>query len=202
MSQAPNRRAFSTTILPRIILAVVVIIVVVVTVFRNGREADNSVVATPMQDPVVADTTPSTANVSSRPRFARAQPLLDTTRTARNEQRAAMQEQVDGTHAALASQYRNQKVDPVWAPGKERELAGLSSSDQIKQLNADVTNMTVDCKASVCKISGDFKSTTAGDDWVTLYMGNLGSKLPSASYKYIRNADGTVRIEIYGVGRK
>ena len=201
MSQVPTRRAFTTTTLPGIILAGGVVIVVAVTVFRSGERSDQSVAAPPMQDPIVSDTTAPTANFTSGPRIEIAPPL-SSTRAARNEQRAALQQRVDGTHAALASQYRNQRVDPAWAPGKERELAGLSSSDQIKQLNADVANMTVDCKASVCKISGDFKSITAGDDWLTLYMGNLGSKLPAASYKYLRNADGTFRIEIYGVGRK
>ena len=33
-------------------------------------------------------------------------------------------------------------------------------------------------------------------------MNNVGAKVPVASYKYVRNPDGTVSINVYALGRK
>lgn len=118
------------------------------------------------------------------------------------DKRKQVQQQVDRTQAAFAARYNNEPVDAAWAGAKEAELMGLGVSDQIRQLNAQPQNMAVDCKSSMCRITGDFASMSTGDDWVTLYMNNVGDKVPVASYKYVQNPDGTVSINVYAVGRK
>jgi len=181
--------------LPWILLAAVVVLVTVVFLARRGERPEAA-------DP--ASNRQSSA-VSNAPAVPSAAPdLLDpATRTAgRAADRAAAQAEVDQTREIFSLQYRSEKTDPAWAPAKERELAELSSSDQIRDLKADVQNLNVDCKTSMCKITGDFKTMTAGDDWFILYMNNVGSKLPVATYKYVNNPDGTLTMEIYAQGRK
>ena len=117
------------------------------------------------------------------------------------EARKDVQQKVDRTQAAFAARYNNEPVDAAWAGAKEAELMGLGVSDQIRQLGAEPQNMSVDCKSSMCRITGDFATTSTGDDWFTLYMNNVGAKVPVASYKYVRNPDGTVTINVYAMGR-
>jgi hypothetical protein len=118
------------------------------------------------------------------------------------EKRKQVQQQVDRTQAVFAARYQNESVDAAWAGAKEAELMGLGVSDQIRQLGAEPKNMAVDCKSSMCRITGDFATMSTGDDWVTLYMNNVGDKVPVASYKYVQNPDGTVSINLYAMGRK
>lgn len=195
MSQTPARRPFSTAVLPWILLAVVVVLVIVVFLVKRG------------EPPQAADDTSSqqpsevvgAADARSVPRAADEMPPAGAIRAA---ERAAVQAEVDKTRELFTLQYRSEKTDPAWAPAKERELAELSTSNQIRDLKADVQNLKVDCKTSMCKITGDFKTMTAGDDWFILYMNNVGPKVPTAVYKYVNNPDGTLTMEIYAVGRK
>lgn len=120
----------------------------------------------------------------------------------RTEQRQKVQETVDTAQSGLAAQFNGEKTDTAWAPAKERSLAALSTSDQIKGLNADISNLSVNCKSTVCRVTGDFPTMVAGDDWFTLYMNNVAPEMSYASYKYVPNKDGSFRIEVYGVGRK
>ena len=113
-----------------------------------------------------------------------------------------MQARVDRTQASFATRHRSEAVDPVWSNTKEAALTRLATSDQIKQLGVDARDLNVDCRTSMCRITATFDSTGAGDDWVVLYMNNVAAQVPTASYKYIQNADGTVTINIYAVGRR
>jgi hypothetical protein len=109
---------------------------------------------------------------------------------------------VDRTQATFASRYGSEPVDAAWATAKQAELTDLSVSQQIRELGVEPENMAVDCKSTMCRVTADFASTSAGDDWFTLYMANVGAKVPVASYKYIQNPDGTVTINLYALGRK
>ncbi len=117
-------------------------------------------------------------------------------------QRKRVQTRVDATNAALAAKFRDEKIDPTWSTGKERRLAELSTSTQINEINATIENLSVNCKSTVCRVSGDFPSTSVGDDWFTLYMNNVGTEVPYAAYKYVPGKDGRVTIQVYAVARK
>jgi hypothetical protein len=118
------------------------------------------------------------------------------------QKRKQVQARVDRTQAAFASRHRNETVDPGWSNAKEVALTKLATSDQIQQLGVDARNMAVDCRTSMCRITADFDSMAAGDDWVVLYMNNAAQQLPAASYKYIQHPDGTVTINVYAIGRR
>ena len=183
-------------------IAVILVIALAMLFKRGGNEAP--VVTQPDQQ--------ASADAATRPDPRRGgmrvpgQPLsvaaLQEQRQKAADKRKQVQQQVDRTQAAFAARYNNEPVDAAWAGAKEAELMGLGVSDQIRQLDAEPENMVVDCKSSMCRITGDFATMSTGDDWITLYMNNVGDKVPVASYKYVQNADGTVSINVYAVGRK
>ena len=185
------------------LVAIAVILGIVLTMFfrRAGNDAA----------PAVAQPEPR-AQSATRPDPRRGampsagQPLspaaLRDQRQKMADKRTRVQQQVDRTQAEFAARYNNEAVDSAWAGAKEAELMGFGVSDQIRQVNAEPQNLAVDCKSSMCRITGDFASMSTGDDWITLYMNNVGDKVPVASYKYVQNPDGTVSINVYAVGRK
>jgi len=118
------------------------------------------------------------------------------------EKRKQVQAKVDRTQATFANRYQNESVDAGWAGPKEAQLTRLATSPEIQQNRIEARNLNVDCKRSMCRITGEFDSMGAGDDWFALYMNNVAAEVPVASYKYIRNPDGTVTINVYAVGRK
>lgn len=182
-------------------LAVIVVIALAMLFKRAGNETGSA--ARQPEQQVSAQAVPDPRRGGTR---AAGQPLpaadLRAQREKAAENRKRVQQQVDRTQAAFAARYENEPVDAAWAGAKEAELMELSVSDQIRQLGAEPQNMSVDCKSSMCRITGDFANSSTGDDWFTLYMNNVGAKVPVASYKYVRNPDGTVTINVYAMGRK
>jgi hypothetical protein len=115
---------------------------------------------------------------------------------------ARVQAIVDRTRERLIARHAAERVDPAWSNAMELELVELADSDQIRALHANVSNLEVDCRTTMCRMRGDVPSITAGDDFVTLYMTNLGSRMPEAAYRYVRDDDGALHIEIFGIGRR
>lgn len=202
MTDPSDRSSFFARHFPWIVAIGILVVMLVITLNRSDLAAKRN---NEVEDAAAVSMSMATA---SRPEGAvprrRPASLEDSALIAnrRAEQRKNVQETVDSTQKALTAQFRNEKIDAAWAPSKERALAELSTSDQIKSLKADISNLSVDCKTTVCRVTGDFPSMVAGDDWFTLYMNNVAPEIPYASYKYVPNADGTVRIEVYAAGRK
>lgn len=205
MTDPPSRSTFFARRLPWIVAAAILLVVIVITLGRldsKGNRSGN--VDVPSGATAPADKAPMASAAGSVPSQRRRVPFDDPNLVSkrRNEQRRNVQKTVDSAQTGLAAQFLSEKTDAAWAPSKERALAALSTSDQIRSLNADISNMSVDCKSTVCRVTGDFPTMVAGDDWFTLYMNNVAPEIPYASYKYVPNKDGTVRIEVYGIGRK
>jgi hypothetical protein len=180
---------------------VIVVIALAMLFKRTGSDPAPAVV--PLEQQAEATTRPDPRRGAMR---SPGRPLsVEAVREQRQktaEKRKQVQQQVDRTQAEFATRYKNEPVDAAWAGAKEAELMKLGVSDQITQMGVEPQNMAVDCKSSMCRITGDFVSMSKGDDWVTLYMTNVGDKLPVASYKYVHNPDGTVSINVYALGRK
>lgn len=202
MTDSSARRTSSVRFLPWLVVAAILLGVIGITLVRGLGTSSRSEEVPPsgVLSADVADSPIPQGMPSPKRAVAVDDPDLIANR--RSEQRKKVQDTVDTSQSALASQFQSEKTDAAWAPSKQRALAGLSSSDQIKQLNADISNLSVDCKTHVCRITGDFPNMTAGDDWFTLYMNNVAGEVTYASYKYVPQPDGSVRIEVYGVGRK
>ena len=191
------------SLFPWLVAIAVISVIALAMLFKRADNEAAPAVAQPDRKPSPGHATGSLAlarmPVPGQPLSAEA--LQDSARQTADK-RKQVQQQVDRTQAAFAARYTNEPVDAAWAGAKEAELMGLGVSDQIRQLGAEPQNMAVDCKSSMCRITGDFATMSTGDDWVTLYMNNVGDKLPMASYKYVQNPDGTVTINVYAVGRK
>ena len=121
-------------------------------------------------------------------------------------ERLALAEQAErrelATHEALATRFSTENVDAGWASAKESRMQVASASEQISSIHAEPQNLVIDCRSSLCKISGDFQSRGLAEDWLTLFSTDLGNEMPTASYRYLPNQDGSFHLVVYGLGRK
>ena len=115
---------------------------------------------------------------------------------------AATQARIQGRNAAMASRFEAEKPDPAWAGAHERDLASLQDSGPMRDAGAKAENFRAECRSSTCRIQADFPDQSMASDWLQLYMGGIGDRLPVATAHQVINPDGSVRIEIYGIGRK
>jgi len=121
---------------------------------------------------------------------------------ARAANRERQQQRLVATQNAMAARHREERVDAAWSNTVESELTSLASSDQIRAMHADIRDVAVDCRTSMCRITGDFDTVTQGDDWFTLYMTSVAPRVPTATYKYERNPDDSWRIVVYANARR
>lgn len=198
-------RAPRNSKLPWLLVAAVAIVIVATMVYMRSGPGEPPV---PAADGVEAASDPSASRSPDpsrnppQPRSQLSRDAMEQRKRIISEKRKQVQDNVDRTQAAFASRYGSEPVDASWATIKQAELTKLAVSDQISELGVEPKNMSVDCKTTMCRVTADFASMSAGDDWFTLYMGNVGTKVPVASYKYVQNPDGTVSINLYALGRR
>jgi hypothetical protein len=120
----------------------------------------------------------------------------------RKRMAAATQERIQKRNAAMAARFAAEKPDPAWANAHEKDLVSLQGSDPMRDAGAKATNLQADCRSTMCRVQADFPDAGAAANWLQLYMGGVGDSLPVATAHQIVNPDGSVRVEIYGMGRK
>ncbi len=193
--------------LPLIAGAAIVVAVVAGTFFLRGGRTPPAAVP----DAVVATQDSAPSPVVASPAAARPAPA-GAGRPATNEamieqldQRARRREEHLARTAALkeqsAQRYASEQVDPAWAPGKITELNGIAADPAFEVAGAQPSNLSIDCRSSMCRIDGQFEDAGKAEDWILLYTASVGSAMPSSVVSRIRNPDGTMRVEIYGRGR-
>jgi hypothetical protein len=200
-----EQRKHPGSLVPWLVVATLVALIAAAVVYQRtrGSQASDAVVPTEgtASDSYEARRTARSVAMPA-PRQPLTQEMVAERRQAMVAKRAEVQQRVDQTQAAFMSKYNTEPVDPAWAGGKEAALAQLATSPQMQEIGAEPKNLAVDCKSTMCKVTADFPSTSAGDDWFTLYMNSVGAQVPTASYKYVRNPDGSYSINVYAVGRR
>ncbi len=194
------------TKLPIIAAAAIVVAVVAGTFFLRG---DRTPTAT-APDAVAAAQEPA-PSAGFAPPVARAapsvpgRPATDEAMIEQLDQRARKREEHQARTAALkeqsAQRYASEQVDPAWAPGKITELNGIAADPAFDVAGAQPSNLSIDCRSSMCRIDGQFEDAGKAEDWILLYTASVGSAMPSSVISRTRNPDGTMRVEIYGRGR-
>jgi hypothetical protein len=164
--------------------------------------------------PVAADPAPSTdlapspqARASSRPARTGTSPRLaraGDSRARRAQRRAAVQRIAAAGRNKIVGRYEGENIDSAWANATRQELMKpeYTASDQIRAVQAEPANLAIDCRSTTCRINADFPNSVAADDWSTLYLTGVGDRLPNASMRKTRGADGSVHLEIYAIARR
>jgi hypothetical protein len=182
--------------LPWIIASILCLAIAGVTWWKRPAQEAPTQVMGPVA--VVDDAPTSRATPVARASGASMEAMTVRGEAARKE----LQARVDRTRETFAARFNAEQVDSAWSNAMERDLVALSDSDQIRAMNANVSNLEADCRSSICRIRAEVPSITAGDDWFTLYMTNVGAKLPEVAYRYVPGDDGKLRIELYAIGRR
>jgi hypothetical protein len=211
MSREPAATARRSR-LPWLLLAAAVAVIAGVTLYRQVR----SVAAQPAGSPENGDATAARMQVRDlSPEQLRAlavrSPAQAGPTTARDmaemiDKRKRMAEAAQARNrernAAMVGRFAAEKPDPAWSGSHEKALAALQDSEPMRDAGAKAANLQIDCRSTMCRIQGDFPDAGAASNWLQLYMGGVGDQLPVATAHQTRNPDGSVRVEIYGIGRK
>lgn len=197
--------------LPWVLLVLIVAVIAGVTLYRHFTAIDAAEVVAQPDATAAQGTGPRRLSAEEIRALARRSPGTTAPATARNmaemmQKRARMAEatqaRIQQRNTAMASRFSTEKPDPSWAGAHEKELVSLQDSDPMRDAGAKAENFQVECRSSMCRIQGDFKDAGAAGSWLQLYMSGVGDSLPVATAHQIRNPDGTVRVEIYGLGRQ
>ena len=208
MNQVPGT---ARSRLPWVLLALVVAVIAGVTLYRQFHSVPAQADAlAPSPDPgaggtAIGSLSPDQMRALARRSPGQSGPMNATDMAAMVEKRKRMAEATQTRNrernAAMASRFVAEKADPAWSGAHERELASLQDSGPMRDAGAKATNFQVECRSTMCRIQAEFPSQSMANDWLQLYMGSVGDGLPVATAHQTRNPDGSVQIEIYGVGR-
>ena len=192
--------------IPIVAATLVVLAVVAGTFILRGRDharVDDAMAVGGTSPAAVAPAAPPDAHASARAPAGGTPPaaaMVDQV-----ERRAQLREAHEARTRELREQserrYASEQVDPSWAPGKESELTGLASQEAFDVAGAKPSSLDIDCRSSMCRINGQFESSTQAEDWILMYMSSVGSRMPNSVVSRRRNPDGSMSVEIYGRGR-
>lgn len=192
--------------IPLIAATAVVVAVVAGTFILRGRDqaaTDDTAVATEAGAPAATASGPPVARASARAggdREDAARAVVDQV-----ERRTMLREEHEARTLALREQseqrYASEQVDPEWAPGKERELGDVASQPVFDAADAQPASLDIDCRSSMCRINGQFDTSSKAEDWILMYMSSVGGRMPNSVVSRHRNPDGTMAVEIYGRAR-
>ena len=174
-------------------------LILAVTLFRGWRH--DAGVAVPVAEvPVAADTT--RVEASARPtkagRGAR-DSNLDNRQQNMEEVQKEAQRKAESQHLAFAARFAAEQVDARWAAAQQADILAASKAGQIAQLQAQPKQIDIDCKSSTCRVEADFARRSVAEDWLTLFLMNMGGGMANATYEYSTNPDGSARLTVYGV---
>ncbi len=183
------------------IVAIAVIgLILAVTLLRGWNKDIARAAPEPSRDGV----TSAPARVETRPRPAELIRGASTVDPGDFQERmdaaqAQAQRKAQNQHLALAARFAAEKVDPRWAAAQQADILSASKAGQIAQLQAQPKQIDVDCKSSTCRVAADFTRRSVAEDWLTLFLMNMGTGMGNASYEYSTNPDGSARLTVYGV---
>ena len=112
---------------------------------------------------------------------------------------AAISQSVAVARNKLQTQYTSEPVNAAWAARKQAALAAANDAPQISDLGAKPLAFNSTCRSTVCMIGADFKTTSAADDWFSMYTLVAGPEMSRAAVQRITNPDGTIHLQIYGL---
>ena len=207
--QSPVARRRSRT--PWVLLALVVALIAGVTLYRQFRASHAPAASAAATDSPGRRAGARHLSAEEMRALARRSPGATGPATAQDmaemmRKRArlaeASQTRIQQRNADMAGRFSAERPDPAWSGAHEKDLASLQDSGPMRDAGAKVANFQAECRSSMCRIQGDFPDSGMAADWLQLFMASVGDRLPVATAHQIRNPDGSVRVEIYGLGRK
>lgn len=190
--------------LPLLVLGGVVVAIAAATFLLRGRGADPAPAADVAEAPAGAAPAAVTADPprggGPRPGASGAERVQAVT-ARREEMRARHAQQTEEMRQRAEKTFEGERVDPQWAPGKQRELDAITEQPAFETIGVTPSRLDVQCRSSMCRIEGDFASAGQADDWVLVYMSSVGSTMPHSIVSRVANPDGSTSVRIYGRGR-
>lgn len=188
-----------------VFVVLVAALIVSVTWWKVGsRSSDAASPVADLHDAAAVDSPPQSRIAAQRnpPITASPAELMRSSRLHHEQARQKEAKVVEAGRSKLFTRYQNEKVDGGWATAREQSLIEHAVTPQIHDMGAEPKNLTAHCRSSTCRLTADFPTRVAADDWFTLYLTNTGTDLFNASYQATINDDGTTHVEIYGLAKQ
>lgn len=183
-------------------LAVVVVLISIVTWWKMPRSNVTTAANDRPPEVLVGSDERPRPHPASRPVPFDEAGLRAQIKAEREAERKSMEQLVATGRNKLVTRYESETIDQAWASTKRVELAEFSTSAQMEAIGAQPGNLSIDCRRTTCRVGADFPSRSVAEDWSTLYLSSLGSRLPNASLQTSANPDGSTHIDIYGLARQ
>ncbi|GAB3734867.1 hypothetical protein GCM10028862_18210 [Luteimonas pelagia] len=95
--------------------------------------------------------------------------------------------------------FEDETVDARWAPGAERKLDAVGSTDAILAIEpAPPRERRIECRARTCRMEFLFARESDATDWALAYVTGIGGNLREVQYDVRRQPDGSARVVMFG----
>lgn len=112
---------------------------------------------------------------------------------------AAIDYERDRLLRAHAADFQSEPFDPSWAPSVELDLTrSMLSEELISNVDEAPASYEIECRSSTCDISFDFLDPASAENWAAVFATLTGTRFANVWYTSVINADGSVRIQMYG----
>ncbi|MEO6365123.1 MAG: hypothetical protein ABIO38_03615 [Luteimonas sp.] len=116
-------------------------------------------------------------------------------------EKQARSKKMDDAKNAVAMRFEQEPADARWSAQMEGTLQALADAPSYKESGVTPTDLRIDCRTTICKVTATHPSYSAAADWAMLYMTSSAGQLPKSFTNTTTSADGTGRVEIYGQAR-
>lgn len=205
----PGRNTFMMTRLPWIVAAVAVVALIATLISVRSR-GDSQTDAGPVDQEILArlealensrqGTRSASSGVgdmaSSHPASGNA---LDAALTG-GKQKTPEQIEADRKSELLALEaaFARDRIDPVRGGQVEQTLEKTVSSDTMVGTGLTPQDVAIDCRATTCKVVGQFAKRGDAEDWALFYVTAAGGNVfTQTRMAYVTRPDGNTEVRIY-----
>lgn len=98
----------------------------------------------------------------------------------------------------LEAAFARDKADPVRGGQVERKLEATVTSESMAGTGLKPDDVAIDCRATTCKVVGQFAKRGDAEDWALFYVTSAGGNvLTQTRMAYVPRPDGSTEVRIY-----
>lgn len=106
-------------------------------------------------------------------------------------------EQVADQFSSYESSFRNDILDPIWAPGAEKTLMEAATDPSLTEYGVP-KDFDASCLGHMCKVTMSFDKQGEASDWAELYVLGMAGAVSLVQTMTTTTPDGRPQLILYG----